>query len=128
MIRKLRRSEKGASAVEFALAAPVLITMMWGIFQFGVLFGSDAGMQHALGEGARYATIWPSPTDAQIKQRMTDKLFQMGFGNFTISDPVRGVTGGTVSLRITYQMTPNLLFFTLPQVTLTRTKVAYLAT
>lgn len=128
MMRKIRRSEDGASAVEFALAAPVLITMMWGIFQFGVVFGSDAGMQHALGEGARYATIWPSPTDTQIKSRMTSKLFQMGWGNFTISDPVRNTTNGTVTLRITYQMTPNLLFFTLPQINLTREKVAYLAT
>lgn len=128
MTRKLYRSEQGASAAEFALAAPVLITMLWGIFQFGVLFGSDAGMQHALGEGARYATIWPSPTDAQIKQRMTDKLFKMGYGNFVISEPVRPLTGGTVSLKITYRMTPNLLFFTLPEVTLTREKVAYLAT
>lgn len=128
MIRKLRRSEEGASATEFALAFPVLVTMMWGIFQFGVLFGSDAGMQHALGEGARYATIWPSPTDAQIKQRMTDKLFKMGYGTFTISDPVRPLTGGTVALKITYTMTPNLLFFSLPTVTLTREKVAYLTT
>ena len=128
MIRKLRRSEEGASATEFALAAPVLVTMLWGIFQFGVVFGSDAGMQHALGEGARYATIWPSPTDAQIKQRMTDKLFKVGYGTFTISEPDRVSASGTVKLKITYTMTPNLLFITLPQVTLTREKTAYLAT
>lgn len=128
MIRKLRRNNQGASAVEFALALPVLVTMMWGIFQFGILFGSDAGMQHALGEGARFATIWPAPADTQVKQRMTNKLFQMGTGTFTIADPVRDTTNGFVDLRITYQFTPNLLFFTLPQVTLTRTKRAYITT
>ena len=128
MIRKLRRSEEGASATEFALAFPVLVTMMWGIFQFGVLFGSDAGMQHALGEGARFATIWPTPTDTQVKQRMTDELFQMGYGSFTIDDPVRDAANGFIDLEITYQFTPNLLFFTLPQVTLTRTKRAYVTT
>lgn len=127
MIRKLRSSENGASAVEFALAAPVLITLMWGIFQFGALFGSDAGMQHALGEGARFATIWPSPTDTEVKQRMEQKLFQTGYGTFTIADPVRNTANGTLVLQITYQFTPNLLFFTLPQVTLTRQKTATLA-
>lgn len=128
MIRKLRQSESGASAVQFALAAPVLITMMWGIFQFGVLFGSDAGMQHALGEGARYATIWPTPTDTQIKTRMDDKLFKMGYGTFVIDNPDRNTTNGYIDLKVTYQFTPNLLFFTLPQVTLTRTKRAYTST
>lgn len=128
MIATIRRNEEGASAVEFALAAPILITMLWGIFQFGAVFGSDAGMQHALGEGARLATIWPSPTDDQIKARMDDKLFQTGWGNFVVDNPVRNTANGTVALKITYTMTPNLLFFTLPQVTLTRQKVAYLAT
>jgi Flp pilus assembly protein TadG len=128
MIRKLRRSQEGASAVEFALAAPVLITMMWGIFQFGVLFGSDAGMQHALGEGARYATIWPTPTDDQIKARMDDKLFQMGYGTFTVANPARNASNGYVDLQVTYVFTPNLLFFTLPAVTLVRTKRAYIST
>ena len=126
-MRRLKRDESGASAVEFALAAPVLIVMLWGIFQFGALFGSDAGMQSALGEGARLATIWPTPTDAQIKTRMENKLFKIGYGNFTIDDPVRDTTNGFVYLKITYRLTPNLLFFTLPQVTLTRDKRAYIA-
>ena len=128
MIRKIRRSQEGASAVEFALAAPVLVTMMWGIFQFGVLFGSDAGMQHALGQGARFATIWPTPTDTQVKERMADELFEMGYGEFAIADPVRDTANGFIDLRIQYRFTPNLLFFTLPQVTLTRNKRAYITT
>ncbi len=125
---RIRRDQDGATAIEFAFAAPVLVVMMWGIFQFGVVFGSDAGMQHALGEGARFATIWPTPTDAQVKQRMDDELFKVGYGTFVVSEPVRNTPNGYIDLQVTYQMTPNLLFFSLPQITLTRTKRAYMST
>ena len=33
------------------------------MFQFGVILQANAGMQHALGEGARYATLYPKPAD-----------------------------------------------------------------
>ena len=53
----LRRDERGVAATEMALALPVLITMIYGIFQVGLLYQANAGMQHALGEGARLATL-----------------------------------------------------------------------
>ena len=57
MIRRLKRDEQGAAAVEMALALPVLIIFIYGIFQIGMVMAASAGMQHALGEGARLATI-----------------------------------------------------------------------
>ena len=50
----------------------------------GLLFQANAGMQHALGEGARYATLCTPrhamhvADDDQIKARMTSKLFGKG--------------------------------------------------
>ena len=32
------RHDGGSSAVEFALAVPVLVTMIWGMFQISLLF------------------------------------------------------------------------------------------
>ncbi|MBA3730486.1 MAG: pilus assembly protein, partial [Sphingomonas sp.] len=66
----LRRNERGAAAIEFAIAVPILILMIYGIFRLGLLFQANAGMQHALGEGARYATIYPTPTNTQIQTKM----------------------------------------------------------
>src|SRR5436190_22500928 len=43
---RLRRDELGAAAVEFALTVPVLITMIYGIFEFSQLYEANAGMQH----------------------------------------------------------------------------------
>src|SRR4029079_14842244 len=45
---RIRRDERGAGAVEFALSAPVLITLIYGIFEMSQLYEANAGMQHAL--------------------------------------------------------------------------------
>ena len=140
----LRRDERGVAATEMALALPVLITMIYGIFQVALLYQANAGMQHALGEGARLATICTPttvvvvgangsittnvcapPTDPQIKARMTDKLFGRGDGTFTVQDPVPGT--GYRDLAISYSKRMNFIFFPGPTITLNRTKRAYVA-
>ena len=126
----LRRDARGAAAVEFALTVPVLITMIYGIFEFSQLYEANAGMQHALGEGARFATLCvPTATGCDpesnddIKARMNAKLFGPIDGTFNVQDPVNGTNSKT--LTITYTRTMNFLFFTGPAVTLTRSKLVY---
>ena len=60
MTRRLPRlaaNDSGAAAIQFALAAPVLISFIWGLFQVSLVLQANAGVQHALGQGARMATI-----------------------------------------------------------------------
>ena len=57
LLRFLRRDERGVAVIEIAIVLPVLILFIYGIFQIGILYQANAGMQHALGEGARYATL-----------------------------------------------------------------------
>ena len=124
------RDDRGAAVIEMAIALPVLVLFLWGIFQLGVAFQASAGMQHALGEGARLATLCipsgttcNSPSDTQIKFRMATKAFGKGDGNYTVADPVSGT--GYKDLSITYSKKMNFIFFNGPTVTLTRTKRAY---
>ena len=123
MIRKLRRNQDGSAAIEMAIAVPALITLIYGLFRFGLLYEANAGMSHALGEGARYATLYPTPTDAEIKTRMETSLFGKGYGNFTVSDPTPAADSRT--LTITYTTPMSFLFFSIPNITLTRTKKVY---
>ena len=63
----LRRCQRGAAVIEFALSLPILVLLIYGIFQVGLMFQANAGMQHALGEGARYATLcMPTGTGCNI--------------------------------------------------------------
>ena len=126
----IRQDERGAGAVEYALSVPVLITMIYGIFEFSQLYEANAGMQHALGEGARFATLCvPTSTgcnaesDDDIKARMNAKLFGPIDGKFTVQDITAGTNSKT--LTITYKRTMNFLLFPGPTVTLTRSKLVY---
>src|SRR4051794_10823728 len=58
--RSIKRDQRGAAAIEAAIAMPALVVMIYGIFSVGQLFEANAGMEHALGEAARYATLCSS--------------------------------------------------------------------
>jgi Flp pilus assembly protein TadG len=135
-LKRLLKNQEGAAVVELAIALPVLVTLIYGIFECSQLYEANAGMQHALGEGARLATLCiPNsssstgcdlPTDTNIKARENAKLFGPYGGSFTVSDVVDGTNIKT--LTITYTRTMNFLFFTGPTITLTRSKQVYTVT
>jgi hypothetical protein len=81
-------------------------------------------MQHALGEGARYATLWPAPGNDAIKQRIEDRVFGVGVGEFDVADPVNG--SNYKDLSVTFTMPTNFLFFRGPDIDITRSKRVYI--
>ncbi len=133
----IRRDQRGAATIEMAIALPTLILFLWGIFQVGVAFQAKAGMQHALGEGARLATLCYNPTPADgcsvpsndaIKAQITDRVFGTKVGTFTEPTVTDGPSGENYKdLSVTFTMTPNFLFFTAPPVDITETKRVYVA-
>ena len=54
---RIIKNEKGASAVEFALILPILIMLVFGIFQFGIAYNNYIALTHAAREGARLAAV-----------------------------------------------------------------------
>jgi len=134
-LKHLRTNERGAAAVELALSLPVLVSLIYGIFEFSQLYEANAGMQHALGEGARYATLCipdttastgcDNPTDTNIVARENAKLFGPAGGSFNVQTPTS--SSGYKTLTITYTRTMNFLFFTGPTITLSRSKQVYTA-
>lgn len=130
LLRKLVRNDRGVAAIEMAFAFPILMIMMWMIVQAGLVFRAVSGMQHALGEGARFATLFPRPVDADIKQRISDKVYGIGPGTFTVDNPSTGNEGGKINyvdLKVTYTQATSLLFLPGPTVTLSRTKRVWIA-
>lgn len=57
MHRKRTESESGAAAVEFALIAPLLFLLVFGIINFGYLYGQKLSLNQAAREGARLAVV-----------------------------------------------------------------------
>lgn len=124
-MRKLIKNEKGAAAIEMAFALPIFLILVWSVFQMGQAFRAVAGMQHALGEGARLATIYPTPSDTDITAKIDAEVYGDGPGEFTVADPVAGT--GYKDLSVTYTQPTNLLFLPGPTITLTRSKRVYVA-
>lgn len=50
-------SQRGATAVEFALVFPLLVMILFGIFQFGIAYNNWIALTHAAREGARLASV-----------------------------------------------------------------------
>ena len=51
-----RQSESGATVIEYAVVAPFLFMLLFGIVEFALLTASFTGVWTAAREGARYAT------------------------------------------------------------------------
>jgi hypothetical protein len=116
MIRTLQRFDgdrRGASAAEFALVLPLLLLMIVGITQVGILYFAHSGLRSLVAEGARLASISPRPTHETIVGR----LRQGGFGldEDQLSEPV--VTYGDTSghqwadLELSYTVHLNFIFW-----------------
>ena len=127
-LKALLRNKRGVGLVEFALIAPVLLTFIIGTAQLGQLFFANAGLKSAVGEGARFATIFPRPTNQQITNRIVNRRFGL--------DPVY-VTGPTlthnkangrsyVDIQMTYAAPLDFIFFRTPPITLTEQRRAFI--
>jgi Flp pilus assembly protein TadG len=55
--RRHIRSEKGQTMVELALIAPFLFTLLFAIFQFGIIFNNYITLADATRVGARKAAV-----------------------------------------------------------------------
>lgn len=126
LIRSLARRSDGSAVIEFALGVPVLLLMVFGMFQLGIVLQANAGVQHALGEAARYATIYPTPSDAQLQARITSKKFGTGSGTWSTPTISSDATAGTKTITVTYTQPLDWVFFN-STVTLNKSKVIYLS-
>src|SRR4051794_4243387 len=96
--RHLTRNERGAATVEMAFALPVLIVLVWMFVQLAQMYRAMAGIQQALGEGARYATLCLTPTSTgcvapttdQVKAKINSSVYGIGPGTFAVPDPSTG--------------------------------------
>lgn len=130
-LKLLKGDERGVAVIEIAIVLPVLIMFIYGIFQIGILYQANAGMQHALGEGARFATLCLSPdpcenpTAAQVQARIQSSVFGTKPGTFSVPTPT--TVNGVMTLTVNYSQPMNFLFLPGPTVNLSQIKVVYLA-
>ena len=76
--RRARRrrlgDDRGASAVEFAIIAPLFFVLVFGIINFGVILGQQVALNHAVREGARAAVVESSGRSLQTEEAMANEV------------------------------------------------------
>ena len=135
--RRLERNQEGVATIEMAFALPVLIVMIWMFVQLGQIYRGLAGIQQALGEGARYATLCLNPTTTgctiptpnQITTKINDSVYGIGPGTFTVATPTKQTsgTGAYYDLSVSYTQPTNMLLFPGPTITVSRSKRVWVA-
>lgn len=84
-VRRPRRSDRGAVIVEFALVAPLLLMIVFGIVDFGWMIERSNVINNVTRDAARVASL--DGSYAQIQTTLTDELDDIG-----ITYPGTGVT------------------------------------
>lgn len=123
MIRRLGRDRRGVTVVEFALLAPALLTLVFGILEFGRWLWTMQALQATAAEGARcMAVLDPGCASGGIySQSNTIRHVQSVAGSWglsslslTIATPNRSASvplngGGTLNglsqISLSYQFT-----------------------
>ena len=80
-LRRRRRRQRGAALVEFALVAPLLLTLIFAVVEFGWTFSQVLDMRHGARETARLAAVNYQPStstgDAQTVELLTEACLRV---------------------------------------------------
>ena len=85
-IRRRIRPERGAAAVEFAIVAPLLFILVFGIIDFGFGFHAWNAIENSAREGARLGA-----TDASLTNKVGDITARVQNGTSFLTGPVNVV-------------------------------------
>jgi len=114
--RQQRRS--GAATVEMAFAAPVLLSLVFGIMQVGYAFMVQHALQNAANKGCRAGMLPKRSTDS-ITSIVTTTLQPTGIAKYasitiqvnnTTADVTTASTGDYVTVKVTVPVSSVTLF------------------
>lgn len=88
-------TDRGAAAVEFALIAPILVLLVFGIISYGYMLSFRQALSQGAAEAARAGAVWPVGYDAtQDAARIAAARARVdeALGSYGVSCTTTGVT------------------------------------
>ena len=120
IVGRVRRSDRGAVAVEFALLLPVLVLLVFGIIDFGRILNAQITVTQAAREGARLAAL-ANPNACDRTAAAATGLSLTCAGNVTVTACSATADQTTdAQVKVQYAVTGLILF---PGITVTGTGV-----
>jgi Flp pilus assembly protein TadG len=111
-LRAFRRDQRGTAVVEFALVAPILFLLVFGILDFGRALNYYNQMTQLAGQGARAAIVNNNPdgtgpaSGTSIQSQLVNNYANGGLQNglkVCITNPSPPAAGQPVTLQATYK-------------------------
>jgi Flp pilus assembly protein TadG len=96
MMLKRKSGQRGVGVVEFALILPIILVVLYGVFEFGLAFWRKQVLTSAVREGARKGIVATNPrkTCAQVQDVVSAYLDNVGWDS---SKGTYLATGGCAS-------------------------------
>ncbi|MHA1566345.1 MAG: TadE/TadG family type IV pilus assembly protein [Alphaproteobacteria bacterium] len=117
-MRNFWKDERGASAVEFAFIAPLLLLFTIGIIDLGRMGFANSTIKHVAVDGARFASARGADkttvaTESEIIDYVKDRAAAMIQDELTVSVvwAPNNSRGSTVTVQVDYQYDPLALGF-----------------
>ena len=102
--KSLINEEKGSVMVEFALISTVLILLLAGIIQFGLIFSTQLNLENAVREGARYASLPDNANNEEATETFIRNIAKVPLsGNAITITPAWRKPGDSVRVTIRYE-------------------------
>lgn len=114
-MRLHKDNENGQALVEFALVAPLLFLILFGIVQFGIAFMHSIALTDAVRAGARQAAVSRTAndpvtaTDNAVVGAASDLNSSTLSSRITVSTPGGWTSGASVTVTATYPYSINIL-------------------
>ena len=106
------RRHSGATAVEFALTAPVLFALLFGMFEFGQMLWARNSLQYAVEEAARCAAVSNAPctSDTAIKSFAVSQVYGIEINSSAFSVTHTTVSPCSIKVSVSFPFTFLLPF------------------
>jgi hypothetical protein len=122
---RLRTDRRGAVLAEFILVVPLWGLLIFATLQTAQVLWGYAGLQHAVAEGARLATLFPRQTNTQIRNRIYAKVFGILPADISVPILTAGTSGSIDYIDISVDYTARLPLLEVDLMTFRETRRAY---
>ena len=130
LLNFLRRDQRGAGAIEFALICPIFFGMLIGIAQLGQLYFARADLRNAVAAGARQAQIFPRPSEATINTTVRNRMVRLQSAYLTgPTTTIVDVPNGYdyAEIEASYKAPIDFIIYRTPPITLTERRKVYIS-
>ena len=105
------RSERGQAMTEFAVVLPILVVLLLGIVQFGIVFNNYVTLTDAVRAGARTAVVSREATDpaGTATAALRASATNLNQSKLAVSVSSSWAPGSTVTVTATYPYSVSLL-------------------